>query len=572
MKMTGAQILLECLLEQGVDTVFGYPGGTILNVYDALYDYHDKITHILTAHEQGAAHAADGYARSTGKVGVCFATSGPGATNLTTGIATAYMDSSPVVFISCNVAQSLIGKDAFQEVDITGITMPITKFTYMVRDVEKLADVVRDSFALARSGRPGPVFIDITRDVTAAECDYEPLPLEQHATTGHLASLYRRAYTSSLKMPEADLDDVNTLVEMIAQSEKPMLICGGGVVRSRAHEEFRAFARRIDSPCAITVMGGGGVAGRDPLATGMIGMHGSVASNMAVDNCDLLIAVGCRFSDRVALKPDTFARQARIVHIDIDRAEINKNVQTDHHIVGDAKQVLRLLLERVPQYEHKAWKDYVFSFPTETGYTETPSSLTPKQVLSTIVRRFPQDSIVATDVGQHQMWSIQHLHFDYPGQLLTSGGFGAMGFGLGAAIGAKRGNPDKTVIHITGDGCFRMNGNELATEEFYKLPVITFIFNNGNLGMVRQWQNLTCDKRFSETALNREPDFVKYTQSFGLGARRASNPQELEDAITEALRENEQGRGFVIECSIDADEMVHPMVNGGHHITEFLLN
>ena len=294
MKMTGAQILLECLLEQGVDTVFGYPGGTILNVYDALYDYHDKITHILTAHEQGAAHAADGYARSTGKVGVCFATSGPGATNLTTGIATAYMDSSPVVFISCNVAQSLIGKDAFQEVDITGITMPITKFTYMVRDVEKLADVVRDSFALARSGRPGPVFIDITRDVTAAECDYEPLPLEQHATTGHLASLYRRAYTSSLKMPEADLDDVNTLVEMIAQSEKPMLICGGGVVRSRAHEEFRAFARRIDSPCAITVMGGGGVAGRDPLATGMIGMHGSVASNMAVDNCDLLIAVGCR--------------------------------------------------------------------------------------------------------------------------------------------------------------------------------------------------------------------------------------------------------------------------------------
>ena len=309
MKMTGAQILLECLLEQGVDTVFGYPGGTILNVYDALYDYHDKITHILTAHEQGAAHAADGYARSTGKVGVCFATSGPGATNLTTGIATAYMDSSPVVFISCNVAQSLIGKDAFQEVDITGITMPITKFTYMVRDVEKLADVVRDSFALARSGRPGPVFIDITRDVTAAECDYEPLPLEQHATTGHLASLYRRAYTSSLKMPEADLDDVNTLVEMIAQSEKPMLICGGGVVRSRAHEEFRAFARRIDSPCAITVMGGGGVAGRDPLATGMIGMHGSVASNMAVDNCDLLIAVGCRFSDRVALKPDTFARQ-----------------------------------------------------------------------------------------------------------------------------------------------------------------------------------------------------------------------------------------------------------------------
>ena len=330
MKLTGAQILIECLLEQNVDTVFGYPGGTILNVYDALYD-HREITHILTSHEQGAAHAADGYARSTGKVGVCFATSGPGATNLTTGIATAYMDSSPVVFISCNVPQNLIGKDAFQEVDITGITMPITKSTYLVRDVAKLADAVREAFALARSGRPGPVVVDITRDVTAAVCEYEYLPLERHAASGHLASLIHRAYTSSLKMPEADLGDVEKLVEMIAVSEKPMLICGGGVVRSRAHEEFRQFVRRIDAPVAITVMGGGGVSGRDVMTTGMIGMHGSVASNMACDNCDLLIAVGCRFSDRVALKPETFAHQAKIVHIDIDRAEINKNVQTDHH-------------------------------------------------------------------------------------------------------------------------------------------------------------------------------------------------------------------------------------------------
>ena len=337
MKLTGARILMECLREQKVDTIFGYPGGTILNVYDALYDY-KEITHILTSHEQGAAHAADGYARSTGKVGVCFATSGPGATNLTTGIATAYMDSSSVVFISCNVPQNLIGRDAFQEVDITGITMPITKSTYLVRDVTKLADTVREAFALARSGRPGPVVIDITRDVTSAECDYEPLPLEQHAASGHLASLIRRAYTSSLKMPEADLDDVEKLVEMIAESKKPMLICGGGVVRSRAHEEFRQFVRRIDAPVAITVMGGGGVSGRDVMTTGMIGMHGSVASNMACDNCDLLIAVGCRFSDRVALKPETFAHQAKIVHIDIDRAEINKNVQTDHHIIGDAKQ------------------------------------------------------------------------------------------------------------------------------------------------------------------------------------------------------------------------------------------
>ena len=571
MKMSGAQILLECLLEQNVDTIFGYPGGTILNVYDALYGYSDRIRHILTSHEQGAAHAADGYARSTGKVGVCFATSGPGATNLITGIATAYMDSSPVVFISCNVAQNLIGKDAFQEVDFTGIAMPITKFTYLVRNVEQLADVVRDSFALARSGRPGPVVIDITKDVTAAECDYEYLPLEKHAASGHLASLYRRAYTSSLRMPEADLGDVEKLVEMIAQSKKPMLICGGGVVRGRAHEEFRQFARRIDAPVAVTIMGGGGIRGRDPLTTGMIGMHGSVASNMACDNCDLLIAVGCRFSDRVALKPETFAHQAKVVQIDIDRAEINKNVRTDHHIIGDAKQVLELLLERVPQYDHKEWKDYVFSYPTETEYEENPSALTPKQILTAIARICPQDTVVATDVGQHQMWAIQHFHFDYPGQLLTSGGFGAMGFGLGAAIGAKQGNPEKTVIHITGDGSFRMNGNELATEEFYKLPVITFIFNNGNLGMVRQWQNLIYDKHFSQTVLDRGPDFVKYAESFGLKARRATQPEELEAAIREALEEGKKGRGYVIDCAIDADEMVHPMVGGGHHITEFML-
>ena len=568
MKMTGAQILLECLLEQGVDTVFGYPGGTILNVYDALYDYHDKITHILTAHEQGAAHAADGYARSTGKVGVCFATSGPGATNLTTGIATAYMDSSPVVFISCNVAQSLIGKDAFQEVDITGITMPITKFTYMVRDVEKLADVVRDSFALARSGRPGPVFIDITRDVTAAECDYEPLPLEQHATTGHLASLYRRAYTSSLKMPEADLDDVNTLVEMIAQSEKPMLICGGGVVRSRAHEEFRAFARRIDSPCAITVMGGGGVAGRDPLATGMIGMHGSVASNMAVDNCDLLIAVGCRFSDRVALKPDTFARQAKIVHIDIDRAEINKNVQTDHHIVGDAKRVLRpAATSACRSTSTRRGRTYVFSFPTETGYTETPSSLTPKQVLATIARRFPQDSIVATDVGQHQMWSIQHLHFDYPGQLLTSGGFGTMGFGLGAAIGAKRGQPrqDGHPHHrrrlLPHERPRAGHGGVLQPPRHHRHLQQRHPGHGAPVAEPDLPQALLPDRPWTAA-----PTSSSWPRPTACRARRVSNRAGARGRpSTEALRS--AGRGCVIDCAIDMDEMVHPMVTGGapHH-------
>ena len=505
-------------------------------------------------------------------MGVCLATSGPGATNLTTGIATAYMDSSPVVFITCNVTQNLIGRDAFQEVDITGIAMPITKCTYLVRDVNTLADIVREAFAIARSGRPGPVLIDIVKNVTAEKADYEYLPREKHTSSGRLAKLVQRARTSSLKMPEPNQEDVNKLVDMIAQSEKPMLICGGGVVRSRAHEEFRAFARRIDSPCAITVMGGGGVAGRDPLATGMIGMHGSKASNMACDGCDLLIAVGCRFSDRVALKPATFARQAKIVQIDIDRAEINKNVETDHHIIGNAKQVLELLNRKVPQYDHSEWKQYVFSFPTETAYEEDAAHLTPKQILNTIARLCPDDSIVATDVGQHQMWAIQHFRFDYPGQLLTSGGFGAMGFGLGAAIGAKLGNPEKTVIHITGDGSFRMNCNELSTEEFYKAPIITFIFNNHRLGMVRQWQELIYDCRYSQTITERGPDFVKLANANGLKGARVNTLEELEAAIQEALAEQEKGLGYVVDCNIEEKELVRPMVNGGTHITEFLVN
>ena len=572
MEMTGAKILMECLLEQGVDTVFGYPGGTILNVYDALYHYQDRIQHILVSHEQGASHAADGYARSTGKVGVCFATSGPGATNLVTGIATAYMDSSPVVFITCNVNQNLIGKDAFQEVDITGIAMPITKCTYLVRDPADIADTVREAFALARSGRPGPVLIDIVKNATAEKAEYEYLPREKHTSTGRLAGLIRRARTSSLKMPEPNQDDVNILVDMIAQSKKPMLICGGGVVRGRAHREFREFAHRIDAPVAITLMGGGGISGTDELATGMIGMHGSKASNMACDGCDLLIAVGCRFSDRVALKPATFARQAKIVHIDIDRAEIDKNVQTDHHIIGNAKQVLELLNRKVPQYNHSEWKKYVFSFPTETEYDENEYVLTPKQILSTISRLSPEDTIVATDVGQHQMWAIQHFHFDYPGQLLTSGGFGAMGFGLGAAIGAKVGNPDKHVIHITGDGSFRMNCNELATEEFYKLPILTVVCNNHRLGMVRQWQELTYDKRFFMTTTERGPDFVKLAEAYGLKGAQVHTVEELEAAIQEGMAEAKQGRGYVVDCIIQEGELVRPMVSGGMHITEFLVN
>ena len=567
MKMTGAKILIECLLEQEVDTIFGYPGGTILNVYDALYDYRDKIRHIRTAHEQGAAHAADGYARSTGKVGVCFATSGPGATNLVTGIATAYMDSSPVVFITCNVGKTLIGKDSFQECDITGVTMPITKCNYLVSHPQQLADVVREAFAIARSGRPGPVLIDILKNATAEEADYEPLPKTDHHTDGRLAALIARA-SHDLKAPEPDMDDIEKLVDMIAQSEKPMLICGGGVVRGRAHREFEEFANRIDAPAAISVMGGGGLNGRNPLTTGMIGMHGSIASNMAADSCDLLIAVGCRFSDRLALDPASFASQAKIVQIDIDRSEINKNVQTDHHIIGDAKRVLQLLNMRVKQKNNREWKDYVFSFPTEAQYTESGHSLTPKQVCDTIARTVPWDTIVATDVGQHQIWAIQHFHYDYPGQLLTSGGFGSMGFGLGAAIGGKLGHPDKTVLHITGDGSFRMNCNELATVAYYGLPIITVLFNNRALGMVRQWQTLIYDQRYSETHMTVEPDYVKLAEAYGLGGRRVSTVSDFEDALKEALA---CGHGFVIDCAIDSDEKVRPMVNGGNRITEFIL-
>ena len=572
MLMTGAKILMECLLEQGVDTVFGYPGGTNLNVYDELYKYSDKIHNYLTSHEQGAAHAADGYARSTGKAGVCFATSGPGATNLTTGIATAHLDSSPVVFITCNVSGKLLGKDAFQEADVIGIMMPITKAQYLVRDVNTLADDVREAFALARSGRPGPVLIDILKDVTTQTADYEYLPREQHYAHGSLGSLMMRATTSALRMPEPDRQDIETLVKMIDESDKPMLICGGGVTRSRAHMEFREFAKKLDAPTAITLMGGGSMPGDDPLSTGMIGMHGSQASNRACDGCDLLIAVGCRFSDRVALKPSTFARNARIVHIDIDRAEINKNVRTDHHIIGNAKVVLAQLNAMIPQYDHSEWKRYVFSFPRETEYDASTSALTPKEILSTISDMMPEDTIVATDVGEHQMWSIQHFHFSYPGQLLTSGGFGTMGFGLGAAIGAKIGNPEKTVIHVTGDGSFRMNCNELSTEAYYKAPVITFIFNNGCLGMVRQWQELMYNGRYSATILDRGPDFVKLAEAYGLKGRRVSSPEELTDAIKEALSEYSEGRGYIVECTVAQSELVRPMVNGGTHITEFLLN
>ena len=568
MKVRATKAIVECLLEQGVDTIFGYPGGTILNLYDELYDYQDQIHHYLTAHEQGAAHAADGYARSTGKVGVCFATSGPGATNLTTGIATAYADSSPVVFITCNVAENLLGKDSFQEVDITGIAMPITKATYLVTDAQTIPDIIREAFAVAATGRPGPVLIDFLKNVTApnVEIEYNPLPKKDHAKEGRLA-VWDKRVGWEIRTPEPNMDDIDKLVQWIGEAKKPMLICGGGVVRGRADKEFIELAEKMDAPVAITLMGGGGFPGGHPLATGMIGMHGSQASNIACDTCDLLIAVGCRFSDRVALDPQSFAGQARLVHIDIDRAEIGKNVKTDHYVIGDAKRVLELVNERITATENPQWKAEVFSHDTHVPVIES-DHMTPDQVLRTIYSKVPQDSIVATDVGQHQMWSIQHFHFSYPGQLLTSGGFGTMGFGLGAALGAKVGNPDKMVLHMTGDGCFRMNSQEMATESHYDIPVITIIFDNRTLGMVRQWQNLIYKKRFSQTDLGFAPDFVKLAEAYGLKGARVSTVEVLEAAMDEAIA---WGHGYVIDCVIDTDEMVRPMVGGGSAITNFML-
>ena len=574
-KLNGSEILIQCLIEQGVDTIFGYPGGAILNVYDKLYD-HKEIKHILTAHEQGASHAADGYARSTGKVGVCFATSGPGSTNLTTGVATAYMDSSPVVFITCNVNSDLIGRDSFQEVDITGVTLPITKCSYTVSKVEKLADTVREAFLIAKSGRPGPVLIDIQKNATSDECEYYPMtPDEYFSSNENRISRLKKTHHPSIGYPDIDLSAIDELAELIDKSEKPLLICGGGVVRAKASQEFRTLATRIDSPVAITVMGGGAFPGDSPLKTGMIGMHGSQASNMACDSCDLLIAVGCRFSDRVTLNPAGFAKNAKIVHIDIDASEINKNVKSDLSIVGDAKKILNLLLAKLKRdKKNDLWKDYVFSFKRETEYDDrTDETLTPKEILSSAAEILPQDTIVTTDVGQHQMWAIQHFKFDYPGQLITSGGFGTMGFGLGAAIGAQIGNPEKTVLHVTGDGSFRMNCNELCTEEYYKLPIITLIFNNSTLGMVRQWQHLIYKERYSQTTLDRSPDFTKLAEAYGVHGRKVTNVEMLRNVLTEAVnaRKNGDNVGWVIDCKIDMDEMVRPMVGGNSFISEFML-
>ena len=546
MKMTGAEIVVACLIEQGVDTVFGFPGGAILNVYDALYKHRDKITHYLTSHEQGASHMADGYARATGKVGVCMATSGPGATNLVTGIATAYMDSVPLVAITCNVTLPLLGKDSFQEVDIAGISMPITKHGYIVKKVEDLADTIRKAFRIASTGRPGPVLVDIPKDVTGAVTEYVPASPSARRLRGE-----GRRYSDS---------DIDNAVEIIKASRRPFLYVGGGAVISGASEELKKFVELIDAPVCDTLMGKGAFDGHDPHYTGMIGMHGTKTSNLGVSKCDLLIAMGARFTDRVIGNPDKFATEAKIIHIDIDPAEINKNIKVSDSIIGDLKDVLRDLNERLEPQHHDEWMKQIMEMKKKYPLSYNKSRLTCPMVIEKLDELTKGDAIIVTDVGQHQMWAAQYYTFSKPRTLLTSGGLGTMGYGLGAAIGAKVAFPDRQVINIGGDGCFRMNMNELATASRYQLPVIEIIIDNSALGMVRQWQTLYYGERYSATVIRDKVDYCKVAEGLGCMAIRVTDPSEVEPALKKALS---SGVPTVIDVVIDEDDKVFPMVSPG---------
>jgi acetolactate synthase-1/2/3 large subunit len=548
-QLTGSQIVIECLIEQGVDTVFGYPGGAILNIYDELYKQKDRITHILTSHEQGASHAADGYARATGKVGVCMATSGPGATNIVTGIATAYMDSIPMVAITCNVGVSLLGKDSFQEVDITGITMPITKHNFIVKDVKDLADTIRRAFHIARSGRPGPVLIDIPKDVTAA-------------VTGYIAMPVAEAKRETANIQEKDIYQA---LEMIKEAKKPYIMVGGGATLSNASAELKEFVQKVQAPVCDTLMGKGAFNGTDPLYTGMIGMHGTKTSNYGVTQCDLLITIGARFSDRVLGNPNRFASNAKILQIDIDAAEINKNISVDASVIGDVKAVLTMLNRRLVTQNHDEWISHVMELKEKYPLTYKKDVLSGPQVIEKIYEKTQGDAIVVTEVGQHQMWAAQFYYYKQPRQFLTSGGLGTMGYGLGASMGAKMGCKDKTVINIAGDGCFRMNINELATAARYQIPIIEVVINNHVLGMVRQWQNLFYEERYSYTTLQDGVDFVKVAQGFGVDGRRVTTIEEFEAAFDQAVA---MGKPYVIDCQIGSDDKVWPMVSPGGAISE----
>ena len=548
MQLTGAEIVIECLKEQGVDTVFGYPGGTILNVYDALYKHSSEIRHVLTSHEQGAAHAADGYARATGKVGVCMATSGPGATNLVTGIATAYMDSVPMVAITANVNLPLLGKDTFQEVDIAGVTMPITKHGYIVKNVEILADTLRKAFHIARSGRPGPVLVDITKDVTAAKCEYTP------AVPKTMERINR--FT-----PE----EIDQVVELISQAKRPYIYLGGGAVISGASAEVARFAELVDAPVCDTLMGKGAFDGRSPRYTGMIGMHGTKTSNLGVSQCDLLIALGARFSDRVTCNPKKFAENAKIIHMDIDAAEINKNIRVDASLVGDLKDTLDAINQKLKPQTHFEWMKQIQELKSTYPLKYDKEGLSCPYVIEEIDRITNGEAIITTDVGQHQMWAAQYYHYTQPRTFLSSGGLGTMGYGLGACIGAQVGQPDKICINIAGDGCFRMNMNELATASRYNIPIIQVVINNHVLGMVRQWQTLFYGKRYSQTVLNDKVDFCKVAEGLGCSAIRVTQKEEFGPALEKALALKAP---VLIECIIPEDDKVFPMVPAGVPINE----
>ena len=549
MQLTGSEIIIECLKEQGVDTVFGYPGGTILNVYDALYKHSDEIHHVLTSHEQGASHAADGYARATGKVGVCMATSGPGATNLVTGIATAHMDSIPMVAITANVATGLLGRDSFQEIDIAGVVMPITKYSMIVKDINDLAPAIRRAFTIAQSGRPGPVLVDVTKDVTAAVAEYtyqEPTPIAP--------------YTA--EMLESDLDQA---AKLISEAERPYIFVGGGAITSGAAEELRKFAHTINSPVTDSLMGKGAFSGEDELYTGMLGMHGTKTSNLGVTKCDLLITVGARFSDRVTGNTAKFAQNAKIIQIDVDAAEINKNIKVDCSIIGDVKEVLIELNKKIHPKNHDAWVKEVEDMKAKYPLKYNQEGLTGPYVIEELYRVTKGDAIVVTDVGQHQMWAAQYYKYKEPRTLLTSGGLGTMGYGLGAAIGAKFGRPDKVVVNIAGDGCFRMNMNEVATAARNNLPLVEIVINNHVLGMVRQWQTLFYDHRYSSTILDDKVDFVKFAESMGAVGIRVTKKEEVGPAIEKAIALNTT---VVLDCQIDCDDKVFPMVPAGAPIEE----
>ena len=556
MVLTGAQIVMECLLEQGVDTVFGYPGGAVLNIYDALYEYRDRIRHVRTAHEQGAAHAADGYARSTGKTGVVIATSGPGATNLVTGIATAYMDSVPMVAITGNVNLNLLGLDSFQEVDITGITMPITKHNYIVKDVHDLAQTLREAFQIAGSGRRGPVLVDIPKDITGQTCEFErsaPLPPLPHDFP--VAERFEKA------------------LEMISRAQRPFLYAGGGVISSEAAPELAAFAEKLDAPVACSLMCQGGFDQANRRYMGMLGMHGTNTAALAIKNCDLFVAVGTRFSDRVLCNAGLFARHCPIIQIEIDTAEFNKNIEVQLKVKGDAKEILQKLNEMLPQQEHTEWMDQVAAWKQEFPLIQkerTPHAVTPQQVMETLDRLTDDDAIIATEVGQHQMWAAQFYTFRKPRTFLSSGGLGTMGFGLGAALGAKVGNPDRQVINVAGDGSFHMNLNELATAAAYHIPFLELVLNNEVLGMVRQWQKLFYGHRFSQTDVDTTTDFPALARAFGLKAYSIETDDQVEPVLREALAEAQKGP-VLVDCRINRDVNVLPMVPAGASVESPIL-